>query len=347
MEIRALTAEDLPEAKQLWMDAFGDSDAFVRFYFENKFDLVHSLGAFDAGRLAGDLTMQNMTVRMRGARIRTGFLAGCATRTEYRNRGVMRELLRTQLARMDEAGYALCHLHPFLHAFYRKFGWETVSFMREGTVRLPVPETPPLENDFDPDALWKIYRTFTERADGCFERSRRDMQVRIGEHLNDGGKVIAVCGGYALYFISEREVEVIELVWTDAPPRGVIAPLGAYKKPVRFFVPDFDSGGMKGETAEYTMMRIVNAKRLLFCLRLRDVSFTVRIHDDFCPWNNLSLAVDCHGGQIQARAYTGRGVDAEMDIRDLARLAAGKADGSSGPLRQIFTRQKTFFFNTY
>jgi predicted acetyltransferase len=347
MEIRALIADDIPAAKQLWMDAFGDSEAFVRFYFENKFDPGRSLGAFDAGRMAGDLTMQDMTVRMRGARMKTGFLAGCATRPEYRNRGVMRELLRAQMARMNEDGYALCHLHPFLHAFYRKFGWETVSFMREGTVRPAAPASPPRENVFDPGELWRLYRAFAGRADGCFERSRRDMEIRVGEHMNDGGKVVAQKGGYALYFVSEREVEVIELVWTEAPPGAVIAPLGAYGRPVRFFVPDFDDGGMKGGRVEYTMMRIVNAKRLLLSLRLGDVSFTLRVRDDFCGWNDITLAVDCRGGYTRVREAAGAGADADADIRDLARLAAGKTEGISGPLSKIFTCQKTCFFNTY
>jgi predicted acetyltransferase len=347
MEIRALTTGDIPAAKQLWMDAFGDSEAFVRFYFENKFTQEGSLGAFDEGRLAGDLTRQDMTVRIRGALLRTGFLAGCATRREYRNRGVMRDLLRAEMARMNEEGYALCHLHPFLHAFYRKFGWETVSFMRESAVRPVPPDAPPKENVFVLDDLLRMYRAFTQRADGCFERSRRAMEIRVGEHMNDGGKVIAGSGGYALYFVGGREVEVIELVFLGDSPGEVVAPLGAYRRPVRFFTPDYAGRGLEGKTAEYTMMRVVNAKRLLESLRLSNETVTLRIHDDFCPWNNGALAVNGRAEPAQVREIPGATADATIDIRDLARLAAGKGSGRGGIPGEIFTRQKTCFFNTY
>ncbi len=346
MEIRALTTGDIPLAKQLWTDAFGDSDSFVRFYFENKFTFKGSLGAFDGGRLAGDLTMQDMTVRMRGELLRTGFLAGCATREEYRYRGVMRDLLRAQMQRMNEEGYPLCHLHPFLHAFYRKFGWETVSFMREAAT-LPAPSAPPEENVFNLDTLLRMYREFIARADGCFERSRREMEIRVAEHLNDGGKVIAGKEGYALYFVWEREIEVIELVFLDASPYEVIAPLGAYRKPVRFLTPDYMGRDPEGRIVEYTMMRVVNAKKLLRSLRLSGGPVTLRIHDDFCPWNNITLAVDGGAEHARVRETPGEGADAEIDIRDLARLTAGKVLSGDGILEEIFIRQKTCFFNAY
>jgi|GEM_PF-1089790 len=347
MDIRRLEKKDIPAAKKLWTDAFGDSEAFVRFYFENKFTLEGSLGAFDGPMLAGDLTLQDMGVRIRGSLLRTGFLAGCATREDYRNRGVMRELLKVQMEKMNSAGYTLCHLHPFLHSFYRKFGWETVSYMREVTAQLPVPEKPPAENAFSTNDLLRMYESFTARADGSFKRTPREMEIRIGEHVNDGGKVIAADGGYALYFIYGREIEVIELVYPDGSPDDVIAPLGAYKRPVRYLVPDFLDEGAAGSAAEYTMMRVVNARRLLGNIHLPDSSFTIRIRDGFCVWNDEKLAVDCRGGKVRVRTYDGAETDIETGIGELAILAARGGEDMSQTAAGIFPRQKTFFFNTY
>lgn len=345
MEIRTLTEQDIPAAKQLWMDAFGDSGAFVRFYFEKKFDLKNSLGAFDEGDLAGDLTMQEMTVRLRCAELKTGFLAGCATRSDYRNRGIMRTLLHAQMEKMNEEGYALCHLHPFLHAFYRKFGWETVSFMNERSLRLPLPEKPLHENDFSTDALLEKYRCFMASAEGCFLRSGREMEIRVGEHVNDGGKVLCKEEGYALYFVSQTELEVIELVWIKGRPGEVIAPLGTYGLPVRFNVPDYYTGGAEGKTIEYTMMRVVNAKRLFENLHFPGAYFSVCVRDDFCEWNNVSLLVDCREGKT--RICETQTADFEVDVRTLSQLVAGKTPENAGKLKEIFTGQKTCFFNTY
>jgi len=348
MEIRKLNNSDIPAAKQLWMDAFGDSEAFVRFYFEHKFDLEFSMGAFDSGIMAGDLTMQNMTVRMRGSLWKTGFLAGCATRKDYRNRGVMKKLLYAQLAEMNEQGYALCHLHPFLHDFYRKFGWETVSFMKEARILPAGGGKAFLNSKFDPGDLWEMYLVFMQHADGNFLRSKEEMRIRIDEHLNDGGKIIAGSGGYAFYFVDSHELEVIELVWTTQSPQELLSPLGTYGVPVHCFLPDYVTSDLPGVISEYTMMRIVNAENLFARLQIdQDISFTLCIRDDFCEWNNRKFVLDFRKGKKSVRAYEGSAVDTEIDIGDLARLAAGKTEGTFGLLEKLFVPQKTCFFNTY
>lgn len=53
-----------------------------------------------------------------------GGVADVATHSAYRRRGYAGELMRAALGGMRERGVHLSMLHPFAHAFYRRYGWE-------------------------------------------------------------------------------------------------------------------------------------------------------------------------------------------------------------------------------
>lgn len=348
MVFRKLLKSDIADAKKLWMESFGDSEDFVHFYFENKFKLEYSMGAFIKDTLVGDITMQEFNLRIRNSTQKTGFLAGCATNPEYRNQGIMRGLLLTQLAEMNKNGYALCHLHPFLHAFYRKFGWETVSFVYRETKEPDSGAVFAKENEFSYDKLSVLYNRFIDKYDGYFQRSPGEMSVRIREHINDGGKVISAEGGYAVYFVQNNMVDIIEMAaLRDADVKEILFMLSCYGLPIGYYMPDAADLQKNGVLEEYTMMRIVNAKRAFESIHMPDMRFTVEIRDDFCDWNNTALLVEYKDGAAKAHEYTGREMDAQVDICDLSGLIAGKSTGKDGILKSFFSEQKTCFFNTY
>ena len=348
MVIRKLQKKDITDAQKLWMESFGDSEDFVHFYFENKFNPENSMAAFINNTLVGDITMQEFDLKIRNRVLRTGFLAGCATKTEFRGQGIMKDLLQAQLAEMNKKGYAFCHLHPFLHAFYRKFGWETVSFMYKTVAMANSAEISAKENVFNDDMLIVLYNRFVDKFDGFFMRSPAEMSVRIREHIIDGGKVVCSGGGYAIYFVLEDMVDVIELVaQSDADLEEIKSMLCSYGLPVSYYMPDASPLTKGGEMEEYTMMRVVNAHRALESISMPDMRFTIGVRDDFCEWNNVTLLVEYKDGLAKVREYTGAEPDARVDIRELTQLLAGKYDGKNSILKGFFTEQKTCFFNTY
>ena len=97
MIIRKLEKSDECQAKELWKSCFGDSDAFIDAYFKNKVDYNHSLGMFIGDELVCDLFMLDVDFVYNGKSYKSGFLAGCATKKEYRHRGYMKTLLMRQL----------------------------------------------------------------------------------------------------------------------------------------------------------------------------------------------------------------------------------------------------------
>lgn len=348
MIFRKLQERDIKDAKKLWMESFGDSEDFVHFYFKNKFKPENSMGAFIKDKLVGDITMQEFNLLIRNNVINTGFLAGCATDPDFRNQGIMRGLLLAQLEEMNKKGYAFCHLHPFLHAFYRKFGWETVSHMYRVVVPEITVESYAKEISFDYDKLTVLYRRFVDKYDGYFFRSPWEMSVRIEEHINDGGKVASTEGGYAIYYVLEDKVDVIEMVaMSDPDAKEILSILSSYGLPICYYMPDSAELQKNGLLEEYTMMRIVNVKCAFESIRMPDIRFSVKVADDFCDWNNTALLVEYKEGVPEVKEYKGKEPDARIDIGELSSLLAGKYTGKNDFLKSFFTNQKTCFFNTY
>ena len=256
-----LRAEDIPAAKALWKICFGDSDQYIDFFFERKFIPCNSLGLFLDGRLAADLFMQEKTLVLQGCNLRTGFLAGCATHPDFQKKGYMRKLLQRELEVMCQQGYALCALHPFLHAFYRKFGWETASYM----VRVALPAAKPasaviLQDDVDCAHLLSMYQRYMLDAQGYFARSLEDMRCKIDEHCADGGKILKTDEYYAFYDVLEDHIDVTENTCrSERECYDMAERLSGYQLPLNFWLPVHIKTAIPAQQAcEYTMFRICN-----------------------------------------------------------------------------------------
>ena len=143
-----------------------------------------------------------------------------------------------------------------------------------------------------------------------------------------------------------QALEVIELVWRSREARdGLIGRLLQEGVEVRYYTPDYEQESDAPE--EYTMMRVVNARRLVEKLQLPDCSFTMEVRDDFLPWNNASFLCTSRDGNTQTAHYGGPSADIVADVRDLARMAAGKQNKAAVADNEIFSKQNTVFFNTY
>ena len=280
MIIRKLEKSDECQAKELWKSCFGDSDAFIDAYFKNKVDYNHSLGMFIGDELVCDLFMLDVDFVYNGKAYKSGFLAGCATKKEYRNRGYMKTLLMRQLEIMKNGGYALCFLHPFLHDFYRKFGWETVSYVsykqaeKTDVVHLAAEE-------FTEKDILDAYNRRIENAGACFRRNEKDIANKLAELYADGGKVFFSGGNYALYFENEDSIEIQEHSCKTSDEAKCLSESIAFitKKTADYFVSD------KNGDSEYTMVRIVDINAV------NDIAGEFiagsSLKDDFCYWNNI------------------------------------------------------------
>ncbi|MCR5323950.1 MAG: GNAT family N-acetyltransferase [Lachnospiraceae bacterium] len=140
-------------------------------------------GAFDDdGTLMARIINNRFRFYLDGQAVRTGGVGAVSTLPEYRDRGAIREIFRELLNEAYRNGEVLSTLYPFSHEFYRKQGYEVVTFMNEYTL------TPSILKNYrfngivrkwnsgdDITDFLEIYREFARRYNLAAERSKDDM----------------------------------------------------------------------------------------------------------------------------------------------------------------------------
>jgi len=326
VDVRLLEKEDLPEAKALWKEAFGDSDAFIDWYFRHKVLPDHSLGLFDDG-LISMLHMIPFIIRLQGKPVKSLMIAGAATKKERQGEGHMRTLLLESLVEMRSRGIFITHLYPFKHSFYEHFGWATYTHVhRETVTEAPLRRNIEVIETTDYQALEPIYKRMMRTYDGYVVRGNREWRWRMGELKADGGKAVLLirddnATAYMLYYGSKRKADVIETVYSDEGDVGALLSYilrQGYSR-VDYFLPSQSRG------SKFGMARVVDAQALLRFLDAEKLLEGVGITDDFASWNHMPAEKNISISSLAKWAHTGLlgGSEENMSIeREYGRLFA-------------------------
>lgn len=347
MNIRKLSPSDEKIAKEVWKICFDDSDQFIDTYFEKIANFENSFGYYENEELIADLFMLNFDVKLGKETYATDFLAGCATLPKARKRGLMRELVKKAMFDMRERGLACTYLHPFLHAFYRKFGYETVAYVtrhsltpkdigrRDATIYTSMEELPlkKMEN---------AYANYMKAFDHCFLRNHKRFEDWLHLLFADHGKV-ALCDendmiSYALYFEENNVADVFELVLAEKGADVSLLnqlPVGR----VDYLLPAM-ANTMDNE--EFTMMRVLDPQRMLEHTELTTEEVVVQIVDDFLEEEHRFVV---RAGKNKNEVTS---TDATADIvTEPAEFAALIAGASVSNERAPFKMFTSCFFETY
>lgn len=303
MDIRLLTQSDIPQAKALWKEAFGDSDAFIDWYFANKITPGNSPAMFDEnGVLASIVHMIPLRISLQGAPVQSCFIAGAATAESRRGQGLMKTMLLESLRLMRERGIAITHLHPFKHSFYERFGWTTYSYVRRFSVKTAAAFGEVVETD-DADLLAPLYDGMMKSFDGYVIRGPREWRWRLEELFADGGKAALLLkngepSAYMLYGGLDGEAHAIETVYSgEQDIQSLLAHVLKTHNGVKYFTP-----AQSAPDSPYGMARIVDAEAFLKLYGAKDVLGRIRITDTFAPWNNAGEGEDAISADELARA---------------------------------------------
>jgi predicted acetyltransferase len=305
MDVRLLEKTEIPQAKSLWKEAFGDSDAFIESYFANKILPGNSLGMFD-GDLISVVHMIPYKICVQGMLLESAFIAGAATAKRKQGEGLMRTLLLESLRLMKKRGIVITHLYPFKHSFYEKFGWATYSYVHNKTASKATDRT---DAEVVETKSWELLAPLYERMmrgyDGYVIREQREWLWRLEELWADGGKVVLLIkntapSAYMLYYNGEEKAEVIEIVYTCEED---IQPLLAYalkeNKRAEYFTPAHK------DASPYGMARIVDAEAFLRLFGAGDALKSIRVKDTFASWNNIGEGEEITIGDLAVIAHQG------------------------------------------
>lgn len=136
-EMRIAIESDVIRLKEIWKLCFGDPDAFIDFYFAERFKAEHTSVYLQDEVIAAMLTM--IPVQWVGGveeekRIKGSMLYAIATHPDYQHQGIARSLMNWALSYLRDHQVDLCVLVPaeaHLFSFYVKQGYQEGFTIRE------------------------------------------------------------------------------------------------------------------------------------------------------------------------------------------------------------------------
>ena len=320
MEIRLLNGEERFQARLIATVAFHQRmEDPEKARQESEKETCQQWGAFhEDGTLMAQIINNQYMSWLDGTLVRNGGIGAVSTLPEYRMEGAVKEIFKVLLAHAFTDGEVISTLYPFSHAFYRKFGYETVcwkniyefspavlrgyAFYGEASLwkqGMPVSGWTELYNRFASSynlAISRDDRAMGERLKGEYYKDRKFCYM-----LHENGKPAAYLIFQDIRHDPQAILDVQDLAW-DGPGGlrailGFLARFSADYGSIRLFLPrDIEllslirsplAYDIRKTTEQSYMIRVVNAERALETMKKpAGTSFVVRITDELIPENN-------------------------------------------------------------
>ena len=309
-------------------------------------------GAFsEDGKIMARIINNRYDTRLDGQKIRNGGIGAVSTLPEYRNTGAVKAIFEKLIPEAYRNGEIISTLYPFNHAFYRKFGYETVrwqdhyefvpavlsGYRFSGDAELwkpgdPVSEYTALYNRFADSfnlAMYRDDKMMTDLIKGEYYKDRKFCYL-----LKENGKTVAY-----LIFQDVRNdpaaiLTVKDLAWDGKTGfyaiLGFLARFTADYGTIRLFLPSClqllsviqtpRAYDIQQTATQSYMVRAMNVKRVLEIIKKPDDSpFVIRVEGDAqIPENNGTWKI-C-GNSVEQTEET---PDLTVSIQAFGQMAVG------------------------
>ena len=215
MIIKTPSKEELPQLRQLWKQAFGDTDAFLDIFFSAAFSPERCRCVVADGVVAAALYW--FSCEMDGQPL--AYLYAVATAEEFRGQGLCHRLMadtHSHLKDLDYAGAILVPGDPGLRKMYRAMGYEDMTTVERFSCQAGAPIT-----------LERI--DATKYAALRRERLPQNAVLQEGENLRFLEGIAQFYRGEGVLLCAAKDGDrliVPELLGNAAAVPGIVAALG-------------------------------------------------------------------------------------------------------------------------
>jgi predicted acetyltransferase len=347
LEIRKLTEQEYDECLALSEYAFqyqlSDEDKEKRKLLLKKQEIW---GEFEDGTLLSKLQLIPLQIFIEGKEYEMGGIASVATWPEHRRKGSVARLLKQALLSMKEQSQTISFLHPFNVGFYRKFGWELSVSLKKYFIEAKdlyfYPNVAGKVIRVDKKESWELLNTIYESYAGQYNGMLKRQEYWWEHRVYPEGFRTAVyldehntAKGYMFYKISERMMDIQELVYLDEEVRrglwNYISQHDSMIEKIKIVAPSDDqlpfllkNPKMQQEMVSYFMARIVDLQKFLAEHPISKVKEPLLLHitDEFADWNTGTYTIEEGTVTFQAEAEPKeKGITA--DIQTLTALLLG------------------------
>ena len=265
------------KVKNLWKLCFNDSEEFTELYFRLRYNNDINIAIQSGEEVIAALQMLPYPMTFEGEDIHTAYISGACTHPDYRNRGVMHELLSQAFARMLHNNVALSTLipaEPWLFDYYARSGYAPVfryaeeTFIASGTPAADTGLTLEMSAEYTEKRYEYLDRKLRERP-CCIQHTEEDFQVIIADlQLGQG----FVCIGEIVSDTPATKTLLLQHICQslNLPSIRVLTPPAT------------------GESQLLGMARIINAKTMLqlYATAHPELELSIHLTDEQVSANN-------------------------------------------------------------
>lgn len=321
------------QTRRLWKLCFDDTDTFLDLYFSARYRDGINYVVYRNNQVISALQTIPYTMYCFNAHCKIAYVSGACTAPEFRQHGVMEQLLKDVHQSLFRKDILLCTLIPgndHLWEYYRKAGYASVFvqskrdfFANDLCDALSLKSGIIKEIKEVGDEMYDFFSTECSKRKATVLHDADDLDVVMKDLLSDGGAVFAFyelgrITGIAFCKPDGEQTALLELLTENETAEQALlsAVFRRYPAPsIRLFTPVDDrmNASRKG------MARIINAHKLLtlYAAQYPSESFYIELYDPVIVENNGHYFIrngHCVRGifpQFCAESYT---------VEDLTRL---------------------------
>lgn len=322
------------EIQKIWAEAFNDSADYIDFYFSRVYNPAHALTLNLDDSIVSSLLLQPYKFIYNNAELPMSYVAGAATRRQFRGRGFMTTLMREAIEKAASSESALVCLIPaseWLYYYYAKFGFATVfftnprrytslhRFVNNGLIQVTQPYNDSVFDAFHHFELSRGAGVVHSLAD--FKNILSDLEFDNGYcaiAANSSGEI----KGMAFSVVNDDEEIVVKEIFgeSEADMEAALYFTQSHygEKPI---VVNFHPGQRRmGATEARGMARIVDPTPFLKAAasKIGKRHIVIRLHDSLIAENNQTFILS-HGDVKTSPEHDANGrFDFDIDIETLA-----------------------------
>ena len=284
------------QLQQLYTRCFDDSEAFVDYYFQQRYTDDRTQYILRDSQPVAALQTLSYPMLFGGRLCATAYLSAVCTHPDYRHQGLMHDLLVQTHRALADRGVAAAWLipaKPWLYDVYAKQQYATVFYQETELVSVEQLEltTKCRVELLKPEWTVKVFDFFNDqllKKPYAILHTEEDFKVVLGAlHLENGSVLVVFTAeqisGVALV---TSEGKILELLANSATERAaLLREVGArYDLEVVTCLVEAVGAAKK----PFGMLRVISAEKLLklYAATHFDCSMTIHLRDEELPENN-------------------------------------------------------------
>lgn len=350
MNLRYAKREDLNNIKDIWNYCFGDEEAFVEYYFNNKYSENNTIVVEEDEEIISSLQLNQYKINLNNKVYDTSYVVGVSTYPQARGKGFMKNLMEFSLNEMYNKGQLVSILMPIDYRLYRKYGYEHCYDQLEYKLDIEGLKQFKITGDFKKakdehiDYMINIYETFLKNSNGYVNRDKSYYENLFKEVKCENGYFYMHkeedYEGYIIYFINGDTMFVREMLYknikslkamlkfiynhnTQCKNVTIMAPV---IDNIRYVIPNLKTNDIN--IKPFMMGRVINLEGFLGTIDTKESysdKFVLEVIDNQIEVNNGCFEIYISQNKVNIKRVS-KEPDITLDINYISQLAFSYLD---------------------